>query len=104
METDVSIYTRGKHIILDTKSYRQTFGERFGLKKLHVENMYQMFSYLANSNPEKGRCAGMLLYPTVDTELNAQFSVLGFPITVRTVNLAQSWQGIHSDLINLISI
>jgi hypothetical protein len=66
--------------------------------------MYQTFSYLANSNPEKGGCEGMLLYPTDDTELNAQFSVLGFPITVRTLNLAQSWQGIHSDLINLISI
>jgi 5-methylcytosine-specific restriction endonuclease McrBC regulatory subunit McrC len=26
METDVSIYTGGKHIILDTKFYRQTFG------------------------------------------------------------------------------
>jgi 5-methylcytosine-specific restriction enzyme subunit McrC len=102
METDVSIYKGDRHIILDTKFYRQTFGDRFRVKKLHVEHMYQLFSYLSNSNPQKGRCEGILLYPTVETDLNAQFSILGFPITVRTLNLAQPWQGIHSDLLSLI--
>ncbi|SRR6266446_10124461 len=102
METDVSIYTAGRHIILDTKFYRETVSERFGVPKLHVQHVYQLFSYLANSNPVKGRCEGILLYPTVNADLNAQFSVLGFPISVRTLNLAQPWQGIHSDLLNLI--
>jgi Histidine kinase-, DNA gyrase B-, and HSP90-like ATPase len=44
----------------------------------------------------------ILLYPAVDIELDAHFEVLGFPITVRTLNRAQPWHAIHSDLIHLI--
>ena len=35
METDMSIYKGDRHIILDTKFYRQALGDRFGVKKLH---------------------------------------------------------------------
>ncbi len=59
----------------------------------HTVFRYQLFSYLANRYPEKGPCEGILLYPTVDPELHAQFAILDFPITVRTLNLAQPWQG-----------
>jgi 5-methylcytosine-specific restriction enzyme subunit McrC len=103
MKTDFSIDTGTKHIILDTKFYRETLSEFHDVKKLHTEHLYQLFSYLANRDPEKGKCEGILLYPTVDPELQAQFTILGLPITVRTLNLAQPWQSIHSDLLNLIS-
>ncbi len=102
METDVSIFTRERHIILDAKFYSETLAGRFDARKIRVEHLYQLFSYLANSDPKKGRGEGILLYPTVDTDLRAQFSVLGFPITVQTLNLGQAWQNIHSDLANLI--
>jgi 5-methylcytosine-specific restriction enzyme subunit McrC len=102
MQTDVSIDAGTKHFILDTKFYRETLSEYHDTKKLHTEHLYQLFSYLANRDPEKGRCEGILLYPTVDTPLQVQFSVLDFPITVRTLNLAQPWQRIHSDLANLV--
>lgn len=36
--------------------------------------------------------------------LQARLSVLDFPITVRTLNLAQSWQQIYTDLANLIQV
>jgi len=102
MRTDVSIDTGTKHVILDTKFYRETLSEFRETKKLHTEHLYQLFSYLSNRDPEKGPSEGILLYPTVDTSLQVKFSILDFPITVRTLNLAQPWQDIHSDLANLI--
>ncbi len=102
METDVSIYVGGRHVILDTKFYSDTLGGRFDAGKLRAERLYQLFSYLVNSDLKKGQPEGILLYPTVDVDLNANFSLHSFPIAVRTLNLAQSWQGIHSDLMNLI--
>jgi len=102
MQTDVSIDVGARHVILDTKFYRETLGGKFGAQKLHTEHLYQLFSYLANRDPDKGKCEGILLYPTVDIDLQAQFSVLDFPVTVRTLNLARPWQKIHSDLASLV--
>jgi 5-methylcytosine-specific restriction enzyme subunit McrC len=83
--------------------WRETLSEFHDTKKLHTEHLYQLFSYLSNRDPKKGPCEGILLYPTVDTPLQFQFSVFDFPITVQTLNLAQPWQSIHSDLANLVS-
>jgi hypothetical protein len=71
-------------------------------KKLHTEHLYQLFSYPVNRRSEKGACEGILLYPTVDVDLDSHFTILGFPIRIRTLNLARSWQEIHSDLIEII--
>ena len=102
MQTDVSMDFGARHIILDTKFYRDTLVEYYGSKKLHTEHLYQLFSYLVNRGSEKGSCEGILLYPTVDVDLDSTFTILGFPIRVRTLNLARPWREIHSDLIGLI--
>jgi 5-methylcytosine-specific restriction enzyme subunit McrC len=103
MQTDVSMDIDDRHIILDTKYYRDTLVEYYGSKKLRTEHLYQLFSYLVNRGATAGACEGILLYPTVDITLSEQFNILGFQITVRTLNLAQSWQSLHADLYNLIS-
>jgi 5-methylcytosine-specific restriction enzyme subunit McrC len=102
MQTDVTMDLGDRHVILDTKFYRDTLVEYYGSKKLHTEHLYQLFSYLVNWGSEKGPCEGILLYPTVDINLDSRFTILGFPVRVRTLNLARRWQDIHSDLINLI--
>ena len=48
-------------------------------------------------------CEMMLLYPTVDSPLNAIFKHMGHKISFRTINLNQPWQGIHRDLLALVS-
>ena len=54
MQTDVSIDTGIKHVILDTKYYRETLTEYHDTKKLHTEHLYQLFSYLSNRVSKKG--------------------------------------------------
>jgi 5-methylcytosine-specific restriction enzyme subunit McrC len=44
----------------------------------------------------------ILLYPTVDSELSASYKDKARTISIRTINLDQPWQGIHSDLLGLI--
>ena len=61
-----------------------------------------MFSYLMNKDCQKEQCEGILLYRTVDIELNAQVVVRGLPIAVQTLNLARPWHRIHTNLVNLI--
>jgi 5-methylcytosine-specific restriction enzyme subunit McrC len=102
MQTDVSMDAVDRHIILDTKFYRNTLTEYRGGKKIHTENLYQLFSYMMNRRPSSLPCEGILLYPTVEESVAADFPILGHTIKVRTLNLAQSWQKIRADLLNLI--
>ena len=45
----------------------------------------------------------MLLYPTVDSPLSADFTHKGHKISIRTINLNQPWQSIHQDLLALVA-
>jgi len=45
----------------------------------------------------------MLLYPTVDAPLSADYTHKGHKILIRTINLDQPWQGIHADLLALVA-
>jgi 5-methylcytosine-specific restriction enzyme subunit McrC len=102
MQTDISIDAGDQHIILDTKFYRSTLTEYRGGKKIHTENLYQLFSYIMNRLPSSLPCEGILLYPTIEEDVCASFPILGHIIQVRTLNLAQSWQKIRADPLNLI--
>ena len=48
-------------------------------------------------------CQMMLLYPTVDSPLSADYTHKGHEISIRTINLNQPWQGIHNDLLALVA-
>lgn len=45
----------------------------------------------------------MLLYPTVDSPLSADYTHKGHKIRIRTINLNQPWQSIHQDLLALVA-
>lgn len=104
MLTDISIRTPSGYLIIDTKYYRKALDGQYGLK-LRSENLYQLFSYLRNSEakgPEYKNCGGMLLYPTVDKELCARYVVQGHPVAVNTIDLSKNWQEIHMHLLSFI--
>jgi hypothetical protein len=47
-------------------------------------------------------CEMLLLYPTMDSPLSAYYTHKGHKISIRTINLNQHWQAIHSDLLKLV--
>jgi 5-methylcytosine-specific restriction enzyme subunit McrC len=103
MNTDITLESDSRKIIIDTKFYGNTLGSRgvdFGANKFHSANLYQIFSYVSNvagssSHSMNHKTEGILLYPTVDVELSEKFIIKDHPISVFTVDLNVEWQLIH---------
>ena len=79
---------------------------RFYKEAINSANLYQIFSYvcnLAKRSPEYEHCRGMLLYPTVETDLRLQYTLHNHRISVSTIDLAQDWREIHRRLLSLAS-
>ncbi len=107
MKTDVSLESKDKKIVIDTKYYKEALTQHFDKEKIKSENMYQIFSYLKNlesSNEINRNCAGILLYPTVTYKFDINITVHGHQISFKTINLNQDWQNIHKDLLAIIGL
>lgn len=105
MITDIHLRSEKRRIIIDTKYYRNALQEYHEKKSIHSDNLYQIFSYLKNSealDPAYAHAEGVLLYPAVGEKLTFRASFQGHPIQVRTINLDQPWQDIRSDLLNIL--
>lgn len=63
--------------------------------------MYQILAYVNSSN-YPGMVEGMLLYPTIDKEINAEYSIGGKRIYIKTLNLDMEWNEIEERLLRLI--
>ncbi len=101
MLTDISIEWPDRYLIIDAKYYSQTFQKHYDKKTIHSANLNQLFTYVVQIEPRGEQyegCEGMLLYPTVDEELNVEFSSRGHRMMVKTVNLAQDWEAINERL------
>ena len=107
MQTDISLESDDKKIIIDTKYYTETLSEYHGVKKIIEANLYQIFAYLKNieKKSEKAKFStGILLYPYVDIDLDYRVSIQGHEIIIRTLNLNQDWPKIHADLLAIIGL
>ncbi|KAE9718639.1 5-methylcytosine restriction system specificity protein McrC, partial [Escherichia coli] len=68
METDITIRSSEKILIVDAKYYKSIFSRRMGTEKFHSQNLYQLMNYLWSLKPENGEnIGGLLIYPHVDT-------------------------------------
>lgn len=106
MVTDISIKTPGGYMIIDTKYYKNTLQAHYN-KKIHSANLYQLFSYLKNAEakgPGYRKCKGVLLYPTVQQNLDLNYEIKGHRISIKTLDLARQWQSIHTDLLNVVGV
>lgn len=104
MEADVILEAESRRIIMDAKYYREAIGGRYG-GKLHSNNLYQLLAYLRNREATEShgpRHEGILLYPTVGELVEVEVRLEGFLIQARSIDLAQDWQSIHSDMLELI--
>ena len=112
METDVTLYNprTKKKIILDAKYYKETLVSRYGdSRKIRREHLSQILTYVMNqenkTQPHTKETKGILVYPTIDTELNVSYLYKDTKhvIYVCTVNLNQNWQMIEKRLKKIVN-
>jgi 5-methylcytosine-specific restriction enzyme subunit McrC len=104
MQTDISIESKSRKIIMDTKYYEQALNQYKGSQKLISGNLYQLFAYLSNHKKARGKeSVGILLYPKTGQELNLSYVVKGYTIRVYTVDLNRDWRSIHERLVEIVS-
>ena len=115
MLTDIFLESKEKQIIIDTKyypkalavrSYKNKDGSEYISETFKNDNIYQMLSYLKHSEEEgidkTYTSEGMLLYPTVNYNLNEEFFYERHKISFRTVDLSKSWKEIDAKLRSFI--
>ena len=105
MKTDISLYSKksNKLLIVDTKFYPNALQTNFGHRTFISSNMYQIYSYVQNSDFD-GEISGMLLYPTVDYALNEHTTISGKKIHVKTLNLNHDFELIKRDLLAIVNL
>lgn len=105
MQTDISLSSPDRKIIIDTKFYKETMQRnQGGSEKVRSAHLYQLHAYLSNSEnrgfPEN-EAEGILLYPTVNNRLDLKYEIKGHSVRVFTINLNQDWKNIKLDLLSL---
>ncbi len=108
MITDITLRSADRIIVIDAKYYRDTFISRFGTQpKVRSDHLYQLQSYLMNTAWRSGQIIpeGVLLYPSIDgKEVRLDFQLPQHRIRVWTVDMAQPWQHVHRQLLELIEV
>lgn len=105
METDITLRSSTRTVVIEAKYYRETLTRRYGKETLHSDNLYQLFAYLKNLEARGGcdtKAEGILVYPAVERALDLRYRIQGHALSVRTLDLAAPWPEIHRDLINLL--
>jgi 5-methylcytosine-specific restriction enzyme subunit McrC len=105
METDISLRSKEKTLIVDAKYYTKTLQSYYSNESIHSANLYQIFSYLKNLELRGGNdfyADGMLLYPVVNQAISNSYDMHGHRIRIETIDLAQDWGAISGSLLSLL--
>lgn len=106
MQTDVTLTSSNRKIIVECKFTPEVFQAYYGTPKLRSEHLYQLNAYLTNL-PESeinDTCQGILLYPATGASFSQEYAFpKGRKLSVRTINLNQTWKQIHKDLMAFVS-
>jgi len=106
MITDMTLSNENRKIIIDTKFTQalrpdQHDDQRYRIKEGHL---YQIYAYMKNTEvSENQSLEGMLLYPSIDGDVDHQFIKDGNKISVKSINLNQDFEGIKTDLKRVIA-
>jgi 5-methylcytosine-specific restriction enzyme subunit McrC len=106
MTTDVTLSSFTRRIIIDAKYYRVALQTHHGKQTVHSHNLYQLMAYLRGTaaSTTAQTLEGMLVYPVGEQSVDLRLNIDGYPIRIYTLNLAQPWNSIESDLLSLIGI
>jgi 5-methylcytosine-specific restriction enzyme subunit McrC len=103
MKTDITLTNGTKQLIIDTKYYGHTMqvNGMFDSTTFISGNLYQIFTYVKNSDKEStGNVSGVLLYAKTDETVtpNNDFIIGGNKISLKTLDLSQEWSMITTQL------
>lgn len=103
MSTDVVLDSADRRLVIDTKFTARSFTEWRSSPSARSEHMYQLFSYLQNCPRTSTQGVdAVLLYPSTDGPLiDSSWRVRGGTMSVRSIDLRASWQGVKKSLLNL---
>ena len=105
MKTDISLESEGKKIIIDAKYYKDTLGEGLYKETIQSDHLYQLVEYIRNIENKGGLnkdCEGILIYPVVDKRFDLGYNLKSHQIKIKTIDLNQNWQNIHTGMLDLI--
>lgn len=105
MQTDITLKTKNKTLIIDAKYYAHNLQIQFDTQSIHSGNLYQIYTYVNNLKAKKqGKVAGMLLYAKTDELIqpNNQFVISGNQITVTTLDLNLPFTAIAEQLERIV--
>lgn len=106
MKTDIVIEDKieNTQTIIDTKFYSNTLSKMQyqDSGKIHSSNLYQIYSYINNSN-FSGEIRGMLLYPKINDDVDVDYKIGGKEVSIKTVDLNDEWDQIEQRLLSLIN-
>ena len=106
MITDMTLSNQNRKIIIDTKFTNALRSDHYGghQEKIKEGHLYQIFAYMNNTEVTPNQSLeGMLLYPSIDGDIDHQFIKDGNKISVKSINLNQDFEGIKTDLKRVIA-
>jgi 5-methylcytosine-specific restriction enzyme subunit McrC len=106
MQTDTTLQFEDKTLIIDAKYYGQSMRKSFDKRVYHSHNLYQIFSYVKNLDKDQsGGVSGMLLYAKTSERVtpDEDLVISGNKISIKTLDLNQSFQAITEELDALVS-
>ncbi len=104
MRTDVTVKSRSKIVIIDTKYTPKIFQEHYGNKTIRSEHFYQAQAYAEHSCAHfpKHQVSAIVLYPRAGIDLHLDFTANGRAYTFKTIDLSQDWKQIEEDIFSLV--
>lgn len=102
MQTDIVASNSVRCLVIDAKYYGEALQVGQHKTTVRSDHLYQLYAYLRHMKakaPDAVNIDGMLIYPTVHRALNLNYSIDGYRVAIRSVNLDQPWRRIHTDLL-----
>lgn len=105
METDITLSSSERVIVMDAKFYKEALIARNGSKKVRSNHLYQLFAYLEHAGIQQPSVPvdGALIYPAVGEAIDLRYRIRGHEVMVRAVDLTRPWHEIHDELIGILS-
>ena len=105
MKSDVMLSNGDRTLIIDAKYYTHVMQEQYDVHTLHSGNLYQIFAYVKNYDPQQsGKVSGMLLYAKTDEEItpDCEFFIGNNKFIVKTLDLNKDFRHIATQLDNIV--
>lgn len=104
MKTDITIRLPGQVVVIDAKYYpRHLVTNQYGSERLISGHLYQLCTYLAHVGlrDKTENISGMLIYPQNGEPVKIHYHLLGYPVTIASIDLSAAWTDIHDHLLAL---